>query len=195
MAAFFVTMGLLAQTAVASATETDDAAIRDVTAGRLAALHAVDAIQYASFFCADVHDKVESDWAQSFSPPDVTRLQGSNQNRLREMVRQVFPLATDATVKDFMTAVENQDQELLSSAWHRFWVETFANLTFKVTKVTVNGDTADATIAYRNTGGRGTEPRKFVREDGVWKDCTPEATQADSAIGYEAPLHESVMGG
>ncbi|MBA0048768.1 hypothetical protein [Mycobacteroides sp. LB1] len=194
LAAFFVTFGLLAQTAVASATETDEAAIRDVTAGRLSALQTVDAVQYASFFCGDLRDKIESDWGQSFSPPEVSKLEGANSKKLRAKVREIFPLASDATINDFVTAVENQDQDLFSSAWHRFWVETFAHLTFKVTKVTVNGDTANATIAFRNTQGRGNEPRKFVHEAGVWKDCTPESTQSDSAIGNDAPLQESLIG-
>lgn len=194
VAAFFVTIGLLAQTAVASATAADEAEIRDVTAGRLAALQAVDAVRYASFFCGDLRDKIESDWGQSFSPPEVGRLEGANLKKLRTKVREVFPLASDATVEDFVTAVDNQDQDLLSSAWHRFWVETFAHLTFKVTKVTVSADTANATISFRNTKGRGNEPRKFVNEDGTWKDCTPEATQSDSAIGNDAALQESLIG-
>lgn len=194
IAAFFVTVGLLAQTAVASATGADENDIRDVTAGRLSALQAVDAVRYASFFCGDVRDKIESDWGQSFSPPDVSRLEGANLKKLRAKVREIFPLATDTTIEDFVTAVGNQDQQSLSSAWHRFWVETFAHLTFTVTKVTVNGDAANATIAFRNTQGRGNEPRKFVREDGVWKDCTPEATQTDTAMGNDAPLQESLVG-
>ncbi|OHT87113.1 hypothetical protein [Mycobacteroides saopaulense] len=194
VAGLFVTIGLLAQTAAAGAAPADDAEIRDVTAGRLSALQAVDAVQYASFFCGDVRDQIESDWGQSFTPPDVSRLQGANPKKLRAKLREVFPLATDATVGEFVTAVENQDQQQLSSAWHLFWVETFANLTFKVTKVTVNGDAANATIAFRNTQGRGNEPRKFVREDGAWKDCTREATQSDTAIGRDEPLLESLVG-
>lgn len=194
LAALFVAIGLVTQTAVASATGADEAEIRDVTAGRLSALQAVDALQYASFFCGDVRDKIESDWGQSFSPPEVIRLEGANLKKLRAKVRQVFPLASNAAVEDFVTAVDNQDQQALSSAWHRFWVETFAHLTFTVTKVTVNGDAANATIAFRNTGGRGNEPRKFVREDGAWKDCTPEATQTETAIGNDAPLLEALTG-
>ncbi|TDZ91963.1 hypothetical protein [Mycobacteroides salmoniphilum] len=194
VAALFVAIGLVTQTAVASATGADEAEIRDVTAGRLSALQAVDALQYASFFCGDVRDKIESDWGQSFSPPEVSRLEGANLKKLRAKVRQVFPLASNAAVEDFVTAVDNQEQQALSSAWHRFWVETFAHLTFTVTKVTVNGDAANATIAFRNTGGRGNEPRKFVREDGAWKDCTPEATQTETAIGNDAPLLEALTG-
>ncbi|AYM41553.1 hypothetical protein [Mycobacteroides chelonae] len=194
LAAFFVAIGLVAQTAVASAAPADETEIRDVTAGRLSALQAVDAVQYASFFCADIRDKIESDWEQSFTPPEVGRLEGANLKKLRAKVHEVFPLASDTAVEDFVTAVDNQDQQALSAAWHRFWVETFAHLTFKVSKVTVTGDTAKATIAFRNTVGRGNEPRKFVREDGFWKDCTPEATQTETAIGNDEPLLEALTG-
>ncbi|MUM16147.1 hypothetical protein FZI91_11665 [Mycobacterium sp. CBMA271] len=176
--------GLLSSMAVASASpDTDEAQVKELIAGQLTALQAVDAVAYGATYCADRRDKVESDHAAMFTPPSAKKLEGANAKKLRAKIKELFPVASSEAVEAFVQAVADVDQGSVDAAWHQLWVSSFAKLSYRVKTVKVTGDSAVASVAVRVIGGESGNARwDLTREDGQWKDCTPSSEQ-DSARG------------
>jgi hypothetical protein len=66
-----------------------------------------------------------------------------------------------------------KDQSKMTKDKFNSAVSSRGNVTFKVTKVTVHGDTADADVdvTYSKSSKTGSETLHFKKEDGSWKDC------------------------
>ncbi|MBB4855872.1 hypothetical protein HNP40_003281 [Mycobacteroides chelonae] len=183
LSAVALAVGLSGSMAVAGASpDTAETQIRNLIAGQLSALQAVDAVAYGATYCAELRDKVESDHAQMFTPPEVTRLEGVNAHKLRAKVNELFPVASSSAVQAFVQAVADQDQGGVDDAWHQLWVSSLAKLSYRVKTVDVTGDNAEATVAVR-VGSKSSNQRwDLVREDEGWKDCTTPETQ-ETAVG------------
>ena len=169
-------------------TVSDEDQIRDVIS-RLSEAHgASDLDTVAELTCAELSDQanapLEAVPTDAVPPMNVLPLDMFSTmapDKLAEALGQEYTGASDSSLLALATALINRDEAAYKVAMADVMSQSLKLRVDKVDNVVVNGDTAtaDATMVI-TAGGEmsyNADVSQFtlVREDGKWKDCTPQS--------------------
>lgn len=170
-----------ASTTVAAAD--DEQQIRDLVQAQADAFSEGDWDALAEMTCAQYREQM-SDPGQTLVPP-ITQFGTKEQAaavdpvKLSEQLRQEFGSNVSQETSDRVAqAILAYDEPAYQAAMLDLMVESSTMTVDKVENIVITGDTATADVTMSQAMGdqapeTRTEPTPYVREDGVWLDCTP----------------------
>lgn len=164
-------------TAVAAASPADDAQIRTVVDNQAVAIKALDNAKLATYFCDQYRGTVQSHTAEDQIPPMSQAAQfGTGPLAAVLSAAGVSQSTSDALID----AVQRGDDAAYRAAARKAAGEIFAGVTYDVSDINVTDNTATAAVTAQGHGVTAHQSREFVKEGGVWKDCTDPDKRAQT---------------
>ncbi|WP_441958812.1 Rv0361 family membrane protein [Mycolicibacterium houstonense] len=167
-----------AETAVEAVS--DEQQIRDLIDAEEAAMAGFDFDTMAGLTCARYRDVVVNQPDTMFPPISEAgtpeELAAKPVDMLTEALKQQYPTASDATIRELVDALVRYDEPAYKAANLEILRQTTTVTIDKVENIKVTGDTATADLT--TTWRSGNEPpvtetqsNSFLKEDGKWLDC------------------------
>jgi hypothetical protein len=168
----------------ATPTASDEDRIRDVIDRVAEAQGGADDGDLAAWTCAKYRDDIATGPSLDDVPPmnalPLDVFSTMSPEELAERLGVEYTGASAESVRALADALIRRDEAAYTEAMADVMVQTMKVRVDKLENVVVNGDTATADAALViSTGGKmsyTTDVSQFtlVREDGQWKDCTPQ---------------------